>query len=387
MGYKEAEKMFKKTKSLQEALALGTVYDPMNDNDNITTIDLWNQSKELLSIPHYIGTYIIKDALDRKQQIEIVLHILFDMLKSPNMTNLHSHHNDNEMIDIMNNIWINSNEYIDNMKGYTNEYIDKSLVLSKIRWITLGYQYDWTNRSYKKEKYVPFPIKLAQLCTDLTASINNDTNYNLHPEAAIINFYQNGNIMGGHQDDVESTFDHPVLSISIGCPCIFLLGGFNKEDDPLPILLRSGDVLFMGGPSRLRYHGVPKVFINEAPPPFLQPSSLTLLGDKNIHYSTCSCFLDINNTNDDTNDNINDDNNDDNNDNSNDNNNLDKDDNVLPRKRMKIDNITKSSSSSSSSSSSKYKVCTCGNVPRIEILRALKYLQITRLNLNVRQVF
>lgn len=30
--------------------------------------------------------------------------------------------------------------------------------------------------------------------------------------------------MGGHIDDAELTYDHPVLSISIGCPCLFLLG-------------------------------------------------------------------------------------------------------------------------------------------------------------------
>ena len=30
--------------------------------------------------------------------------------------------------------------------------------------------------------------------------------------------------MGGHIDDAERTYDHPVISISIGCPCIFLLG-------------------------------------------------------------------------------------------------------------------------------------------------------------------
>ena len=30
--------------------------------------------------------------------------------------------------------------------------------------------------------------------------------------------------MGGHIDDAERTYDHPVIAISIGCPCIFLLG-------------------------------------------------------------------------------------------------------------------------------------------------------------------
>lgn len=32
--------------------------------------------------------------------------------------------------------------------------------------------------------------------------------------------------MGGHIDDAELTYDHPVISISMGCPCLFLLGTF-----------------------------------------------------------------------------------------------------------------------------------------------------------------
>jgi alkylated DNA repair dioxygenase AlkB len=42
----------------------------------------------------------------------------------------------------------------------------------------------------------------------LTQSIHNETKFTLNPEAAIINFYQNGSIMGGHQDDAEITTDY-----------------------------------------------------------------------------------------------------------------------------------------------------------------------------------
>ena len=43
--------------------------------------------------------------------------------------------------------------------------------------------------------------------------------------------------MGGHQDDLELTFDKPVVSISLGLPAIFLLGGATKNDTPIPILV------------------------------------------------------------------------------------------------------------------------------------------------------
>lgn len=356
MGYKDAERVFKKVKSLQEAIAIGNTYDPYNNNttDGVS-VDLWGQLKQLIAVPSCEGSFILKEALDRKQQIEIILTTVIDLLRNPNKTNLHCHHNDDDINNMMSDIWLNSNDYIDQMIGNTNEQIDKSLVLSKVRWVTLGYQYDWTSRSYNRENYVPFPVALGRLCKELTASIYEQSGFTLDPEAAIVNFYQNGSIMGGHQDDAEKTTDHPVISISIGCPCVFLLGGNNKEEAPLPILLRSGDILFMGGNSRLRYHGVPKVFILEGPPLYLQPSSIS--DNENIHYYTCPVFLEVNDVNND--ENISTDS-------------LEKEeDDALPRKRLRTN---KSS-------------CNCGGTNKNEICRALKYLQITRINLNVRQVY
>ena len=381
MSYKDAEKKYKKIKTLTDAIDLGNVYDPRSDSINDSDkrfIELWGQKKNLIPIPSMNGSYIITNALDRKQQIEMLLHILLDQLKEQNMTNLHGHNDTDKMIDMMKDIWLNSNNYIDNnMNGNINEHIDKSLILSKIRWITLGYQYNWTSRTYDKEEYVPFPDKIAKLCIELTESIYNISKFTLKPEAAIVNFYQEGTIMGGHKDDVESTYDHPVLSISIGCPVIFLLGGLTREEDPLPIILRSGDVLFMGGESRLRYHGVPRVFIDEGPPIFLQPISLS--DNNNIHFFHCSCFLSIddntnnnNNTSNNTYDNTN------SNDTYNDSNGID--DNHSPRKKIKRNDNNNHNDNNSSCN-------ICGNIPTIEIIRALKFLRTTRVNINVRQVY
>lgn len=46
---------------------------------------------------------------------------------------------------------------------------------------------------------------------------------------------------------------------SLGCSCIFLIGGTSKDEAPDAILLRSGDVVLMGGATRLSYHGVPRI--------------------------------------------------------------------------------------------------------------------------------
>ena len=41
----------------------------------------------------------------------------------------------------------------------------------------------------------------------------------------------------------------------LGCAAIFLIGGPTRDTEPIPILLRSGDLLIMSGPCRRAYHG------------------------------------------------------------------------------------------------------------------------------------
>ena len=87
---------------------------------------------------------------------------------------------------------------------------------------------------------------------------------NFTPQASIVNYYTTKSQMGGHRDDLELTFEEPVVSVSCGLPAIFLLGGATKEEAPTPILVRSGDVMVLGGKSRLRYHGCARVIANRA---------------------------------------------------------------------------------------------------------------------------
>tara|TARA_R110002050_G_scaffold99914_1_gene207127 strand:- start:120 stop:605 length:486 start_codon:yes stop_codon:yes gene_type:complete len=39
--------------------------------------------------------------------------------------------------------------------------------LAQLRWITLGYHYDWTHRTYSRDVHTPFPFPLADLCTSV----------------------------------------------------------------------------------------------------------------------------------------------------------------------------------------------------------------------------
>ena len=111
---------------------------------------------------------------------------------------------------------------------------------------------DWTNRKYQRNLKSQFPADFAQFCRKLARVVGDD----LQPEAAIVNYYPVGTTMGGHIDDAEHDMSRPIVSISIGCSAIFLLGGRDKSIRPTPLLLRSGDVVIMSGESRYAYHGV-----------------------------------------------------------------------------------------------------------------------------------
>ena len=79
---------------------------------------------------------------------------------------------------------------------------------------------------------------------------------NFRADAGLVNRYQAGNKLGLHQDRNESDVSQPIVSVSLGLPAIFLMGGFERSGTPRRILLEHGDVIVWGGPSRMRFHGV-----------------------------------------------------------------------------------------------------------------------------------
>jgi DNA oxidative demethylase len=76
------------------------------------------------------------------------------------------------------------------------------------------------------------------------------------PDSCHINRYQAGTKLGIHQDRHEFDLYQPIVSLSFGLECVFLLGGFQRTDKTKHILLEHGDVIVWGGPSRMRFHGV-----------------------------------------------------------------------------------------------------------------------------------
>lgn len=79
------------------------------------------------------------------------------------------------------------------------------------------------------------------------------------PEACLINYYASGTKMGSHVDRDEIDKSAPVVSVSLGDEAVFHVGGLKRSDPKTRLVLGSGDVVVLGGASRLAYHGIDKV--------------------------------------------------------------------------------------------------------------------------------
>jgi alkylated DNA repair protein alkB family protein 1 len=141
----------------------------------------------------------------------------------------------------------------------------------KLSWSTMGYHYDWTERAYREQNQSPVPDELAKLgplfaCTAAHIANPHGGDHSYQATACIVNYYDEKSVMGGHRDDLEQALTKPIVSISLGRPAIFLLGGKSLDDEPvLPILLRSGDVMILGGDCRLNYHSMARLLPTHLP--------------------------------------------------------------------------------------------------------------------------
>ncbi len=142
----------------------------------------------------------------------------------------------------------------------------------KLRWVTLGGQYDWTAKKYPTEEPPSFPADIASLLRHLFPGID--------PQAAILNLYTPGDTLSVHRD-VSEMCDRDLVSISIGCDAIFICG--NEDGSSTATLrLKSGDAVCMTGPSRFLWHAVPKV-IRDTCPEWLENWPATGPGTSTFH--------------------------------------------------------------------------------------------------------
>ncbi len=134
-----------------------------------------------------------------------------------------------------------------------------------LHWNGLLYQYEETRSDFDGLRVPPIPESMRAVAVGAAAHAG----FEMRPDTCIMNFYDQDSRMGVHQDKDEPpetiAAGIPIVSISLGDTARFVIGGLSRKDPTGPLMLRSGDVVVMGGPSRLRYHGVTRILPGTAP--------------------------------------------------------------------------------------------------------------------------
>ncbi|HEU4985832.1 MAG TPA: alpha-ketoglutarate-dependent dioxygenase AlkB [Rhizobiaceae bacterium] len=129
----------------------------------------------------------------------------------------------------------------------------------------------WVTDKERGYRYQPFHPVTGEpwpaIPENLLAIWRDVSEYPEQPEACLVNFYSDTAKMGLHQDRDEQDFSAPVVSVSLGDACLFRVGGTHRKDPTVSFRLESGDVVVLGGESRLAFHGVDRIY----------PSTSTLL--------------------------------------------------------------------------------------------------------------
>jgi len=125
--------------------------------------------------------------------------------------------------------------------------------MGSLGWVSdrAGYRYQATHPDTGR----PWPA-IPEPVLELWRQVSN---YPHDPEACLVNHYSGEARMGLHRDADEEDFTAPVVSISLGDTALFRVGGPSRQDPTRSMKLSSGDVLVIGGASRLCYHGVDRI--------------------------------------------------------------------------------------------------------------------------------
>lgn len=132
-------------------------------------------------------------------------------------------------------------------------------------WNAQMYAYESSRSDFDGLPVPPVPSELAALAVSAAALVG----FEMRPDLCILNFYDRESKMGVHQDKDEpkETIEAgvPIVSLSVGDTARFVVGGLSRREPTAPLLLHSGDLVVMGGPSRLRFHGVTRILPGTAP--------------------------------------------------------------------------------------------------------------------------
>lgn len=134
-------------------------------------------------------------------------------------------------------------------------------------WYWQPYKYTRTADDSNGREVLELPTWLADLGRGILAQAYEAPAAAIwHPDAALVNYYDDTARLGMHQDKDE-VVDEPVVSLSIGDSCRFRFGHTENRGKPYQdIELVSGDAFVFGRQSRFAYHGVPRTHPGTADP-------------------------------------------------------------------------------------------------------------------------
>jgi DNA alkylation damage repair protein AlkB len=132
-------------------------------------------------------------------------------------------------------------------------------------WNAMTYSYESNRSDFDQLPAPAIPPEMVTLASEAAAR----TGFVMTPDLCIMNFYDLDSRMGVHQDKDEGEdaikAGVPIVSVSLGDTARFVVGGLTRKEPTAAIMLRSGDVIVMGGASRLRFHGVTRILAGTAP--------------------------------------------------------------------------------------------------------------------------
>ena len=122
----------------------------------------------------------------------------------------------------------------------------------RLGWISDRKGYRYAPQHPSGVDWPPIPNEILEIWHRVTG-LGRD------PDCCLINYYGEGARMGLHQDKDEADFSFPVVSVSLGDDGLFRIGNPTRGGRTETVWLNSGDVVVMGGPARLTYHGVDRI--------------------------------------------------------------------------------------------------------------------------------
>lgn len=259
-AFRQAERRFK-SKQYQPKDDDLPVLDPHDFSDERLVPRGMYRDAPIYDVKGIPGFMVIPGAVGAEEQEYWLNECFTNFMTPPNQTNLDALY---EMPP--QSLWslLDQEIVLTKKSDQTVEKFHGRQLFRRIRWTTLGHQYNWTTKEYDFDKEpVPFPENLSKWCAEFSHALGFTEPFKA--EAGIVNYYQLGDTLTGHVDRSEKNMDAPLLSLSFGLSCIFLIGGADRDDPVTPILVRSGDVTVLSGPSRLFFHGVPLIIPDTLP--------------------------------------------------------------------------------------------------------------------------